>query len=247
MPDLNWNKITWDTYNWPARGEEWSEPWGGSESQWFGSLFPRLHRFLPARRILEIAPGYGRWSEFLIPACDEFIGIDLSSRCVDACRERFSKAKHAQFFSNNGYSLEAAQNESCDLVFSFDSLVHAELDVLASYIPEVLRKLTASGVAFLHHSNLLACASTIDMSHRRAANVSADAVADLVTRNGGKLIIQEVINWRGKSLIDCFSLFSRANGKRTAKSIRLENPLFMSEAALIKNFQSYYSALSFES
>jgi hypothetical protein len=27
--------------------------WGGSEPQWFGSLYPRLHRFLPARAILE--------------------------------------------------------------------------------------------------------------------------------------------------------------------------------------------------
>ena len=59
MPDLNWNKTVWgSTYGWQAGGEEWSETWGSSEAQWFGSIFPRLHRFLPARQILEIAPGW---------------------------------------------------------------------------------------------------------------------------------------------------------------------------------------------
>ena len=89
MPDLNWNQNLWGaTYDWPERGEEWSEGWGGSEAQWFGSIFPRLHRFLPASRILEIAPGFGRWSNFLIRGCDEYVGIDLSEKCIAACRER---------------------------------------------------------------------------------------------------------------------------------------------------------------
>ena len=70
MPELDWNKAVFDgNYDWRQGGEEWSAPWGGSEAQWFGSLYPRLHRLLPAGRILEIAPGFGRWTKFLIPAC----------------------------------------------------------------------------------------------------------------------------------------------------------------------------------
>ena len=108
VPDLNWNKTVWgSTYGWQAGGEEWSETWGSSEAQWFGSIFPRLHRFLPARRILEIAPGFGQWTKFLIPACDEFVGVDLSAKCVDACRKIFATAGHAQFISNDGCSLDA--------------------------------------------------------------------------------------------------------------------------------------------
>lgn len=154
MPDLDWNKTAWGSiYAWHDSGEEWSTAWGGSEAQWFGAIFPRLHRFLPARRILEIAPGFGRWTKYLIPVCDEFVCIDLSSKCVDACRDRFAAAGHAQFFVNDGHSLAEAKDESFDLVFSFDSLVHAEADVLTSYVPQVLRKLSPGGVAFLHHSN----------------------------------------------------------------------------------------------
>ena len=244
VPDVNWNKTVWGSiYAWPERGEEWSVAWGGSEAQWFGAIFPRLHRFLPAQRILEIAPGFGRWTKYLIPACDEFVGVDLSAKCIDACRDRFAAVKYAQFFTNDGRSLAAARDDRFDLIFSFDSLVHADYDVLASYVPEMLRKLSAGGVAFIHHSNLLAYGNTLGVQHGRALTVSADIVADLVKRSGGSVLIQEVVNWGGEHLIDCLTLFGRHDSYPSAKPIRLTNPLFMGESTLIKHFQSPYSTL----
>jgi SAM-dependent methyltransferase len=244
MPDLNWNKGVWGgSYGWPAGGEEWSQAWGGSEAQWFGSIFPRLHRFLPARRILEIAPGFGRWSKFLIPACDEFVGIDLSDKCTEGCREIFANAHHAEFYTNDGRSLSAAQGREFDLVFSFDSLVHAEQEVMASYIPEILKNLSSVGVAFLHHSNIHAYKNTIDNPHARGASISADVVADLIVSNGGAVLIQEVVNWGGEHLIDCLTLFSRRETYPFNKPVRLNNPVFMGEAKLIQSFQSHYSTL----
>ncbi len=245
MPDLNWNKTAWDSiYSWHDSGEEWSTAWGGSEAQWFGAIFPRLHRFLPAQRILEIAPGFGRWTKYLIPACDEFVGIDLSAKCVDACRDRFASVKHAQFLANDGYSLAAAKDESFDLIFSFDSLVHAEVDVLTSYVPQVLRKLSAGGVAFLHHSNLLAYGNKIGTPHGRARTVSGGTVAELIKRGDGTILIQEIVNWGGEHLIDCLTLFARRDSYPAAKPVHLQNPVFMGEATIIQNFQSPYSALS---
>jgi hypothetical protein len=46
------------------------------------------------------------------------------------------------------------ENGSIDFAFSFDSLVHAESDVMSSYAHELARVLKPGGVAFLHHSNL---------------------------------------------------------------------------------------------
>ncbi len=43
---------------------------------------------------------------------------------------------------------------SIDFVFSFDSLVHAEEDVIRSYLDQLGQKLRPDGVGFLHHSNL---------------------------------------------------------------------------------------------
>jgi len=50
-------------------------------------------------------------------------------------------------------SLAVAADRSIDLVFSFDSLVHAERDVIGGYLNEFARVLADDGVAFIHHSN----------------------------------------------------------------------------------------------
>jgi SAM-dependent methyltransferase len=247
MPGLDWNKQIWEeTYEWPDAGEEWSRVWGGSEAQWFGSLYPRLHRFLPADRILEIAPGYGRWTRFLIPACSSYLGVDLSSRCVDVCRSRFKEASQARFFENDGLSLACIPDASCDLIFSFDSLVHAELDVLQSYIPQMIKKLSANGVAFIHHSNLQDDGLPKDIyTHFRAGSVSRSIVADLIVQTGGGVIIQEAINWVGStSPIDCLTLFGRADRGRQGEPVYLFNTRFMEEAQSIASFQSPYSGLA---
>lgn len=39
--------------------------WGSSQQQWQRALLPRLRAFLPTQTILEIAPGFGRWTEHL--------------------------------------------------------------------------------------------------------------------------------------------------------------------------------------
>lgn len=243
MPDVNWNKAEWGaSYSWHDGGEEWSTHWNGSEAQWFGSIFPRVHRFLPAGRILEIAPGFGRWTKFLIPACDEYLGIDLNEKCIHACRERFATVKHARFLTNDGLSLAAAEDSSFDFIFSFDSLVHAEADVLRSYIPQVIQKLSPTGVAFLHHSNGLDC-DINPPPHGRGQTVSAGVVADLIRQNDGMVLIQEVVDWGCNHLIDCFSLLARRDAYPVPNGLKITNPAFMLEGQLIKNMQSPYSNL----
>ena len=56
---------------------------------WRGSVYLRIGRFLPAESMLEIAPGRGRVTEFLLPHCKAYIGIDLAPASVEACRKRF--------------------------------------------------------------------------------------------------------------------------------------------------------------
>jgi SAM-dependent methyltransferase len=245
MPDLAWNKRWWEEeYRWVTGGEEWSESWGGSEAQWFGSIYPRIHRLLPVDRVLEIAPGFGRWTKFLMPLTRrEYVGVDISSECVTRCRDIFRKVKRARFYTNDGLSLDMVRDATFDFVFSFDSLVHAEIDVLEAYVPQVLRKLRAGGAAFLHHANWLA-AGEADNPHGRAVSVTADNVRQLVERSGGVMLLQETINWGTNACIDCFSVFGRSDGHRAPDRIDIHNPHFMTEASIIRDVQSAYSRLA---
>jgi ubiquinone/menaquinone biosynthesis C-methylase UbiE len=102
---------------------------------------------LPARHILEIAHGHGRWTQFLADQCDALTLIELSAECLAVCRERFRERSHLRCHVNDGRSLRMVADRSIDFAFSFDSLVHVELPVLEAYLHELARVLTPDGVA----------------------------------------------------------------------------------------------------
>src|SRR5436190_1772119 len=121
---------------------------------WYGALLPRIHRFLPTTTVLEIAPGYGRWTQFLKDHCERLILVDLAENSIAHCRRRFAGSSQIEYHVNDGRSLAMIADESIDFAFSFDSLVHVESDVTEAYLRQLRRKLRPDGVGFIHHSNL---------------------------------------------------------------------------------------------
>ena len=85
------------SWDWSTGGEEWSTWWGGTPALWYAAILPRIHAFVPAGTILEIAPGYGRITAYLKDLADRLILVDLADTCIDACRKRFAgwAAKHS--------------------------------------------------------------------------------------------------------------------------------------------------------
>jgi SAM-dependent methyltransferase len=220
------NRARWGSKNWPAMEEKWSSHWGGPDYQWWGSIYPRVMACLPAHTILEIATGHGRWTQYLLRFCDRFVGVDLLESCAAACRERFSD-EHASFHANDGASL--AMVDEADFVFSFDSLVHAELDVMSAYVGEIARILSPGGAAFIHHSNLAGQqvgqeqvrqdgSRFLPLNRWRARSVNAELVAEQCEAHGLS-VRQEIIDWR-PGPIDCFSLISRSGPSERRVNIR---------------------------
>jgi SAM-dependent methyltransferase len=253
MGDVAQNLEVWnETWDWSQRGDEWSDWWGGTAAQWFGALLPRIHPYIPTGTILEIAPGYGRWTQYLKDLCDRLVVVDLAERCIDHCRERFASASNIEYHVNDGRSLAMVADESVDFVFSFDSLVHAEGDVLAAYLDQLGRKLKQHGVGFFHHSNAGAYPVLTNLALRtpdrfrrplikkgvlpdlyawRAKAVTAESFASQCEAVGLACVAQEKINWgRGIYLTDVLSIFTR-RGSRWERPKRIRrNPLFRWEA-----------------
>jgi len=246
---------------WDGWDEKWSEPWGGSEAQWFGTFYPRLRNFLTAGTVLEIAPGFGRWTRFLKDHCDRLIGIDVSERCVEACRERFGPSDRMTFVLNDGLSLDAVDDDTLDVAVSLDSLVHVEADVMQSYITQLARKLRPGGVAFLHHSNLGAYAyyqrlrkirgatrlgwatGVVERNLQwRAFSVSAATVRRFAADAGLGCVSQELVNWgTRRALIDCFTVLVR-DGSPSSPPAVVRNQAFMREAQRVKQLDAFYRA-----
>jgi ubiquinone/menaquinone biosynthesis C-methylase UbiE len=111
MPTLAQNLEMWnDQRNWADQGDVWSDQFGGTKALWWFVLYPRIHRFLPASAILEIAPGYGRWTQFLQHECESMIAVDITEKCIEHCKARFAGSNHIRFHVNDGSSLKVVRN-----------------------------------------------------------------------------------------------------------------------------------------
>ncbi len=262
MVDVNENKEIWNTkYDWKSRGDEWSSEWGGVKMQWSFSIYPRVHSLVPADTILEIAPGFGRWAQFLVPLCKNLVLVDLSEKCIQICKERFTNNSHISYHTNDGKSLDMIENNSIDFVFSFDSLVHVEEDVIESYLAQLAAKLKQDAVGFIHHSNLgaypnyfslvkgipgyrmkklLSKSRLIDDDHGRAITMTASKFQHYAEKAGLHCISQELVNWGGKRLIDCFSTFVKKGGSKFRPNKIVRNQNFMREALCIKSLSNLY-------
>jgi hypothetical protein len=239
-------------YDWREAGEEWSGPWGSSAAQWIGTIFPRIRDCLPVGAILEIAPGFGRWTHYLKDYCEELWAIDKSTECIEACRYRFSAEPHVHCVLNDGRSLSMIPDGSIDFVFSFDSFVHPDREIVEAYLRELAMKFKIGGKGFIHHSNFgeyvnslrerlpetlakpLIKAKILDWAHHRNPGMTAKLFRDLCVQNGLHCVTQELVNWRGRRLIDCLSLLERSDSAHQTPTKVIRNPNFMREAARIR-------------
>jgi SAM-dependent methyltransferase len=253
MVSVDENKALWNRdYGWPQAGDEWSGAWGSPRAQWLGCILPRIFPFVKGR-ILEIAPGRGRWTQFLQAHCTSLIGIDLAPSCIEQCKQRFREHANLEFQLNDGLTLPMVGDASIDFAFSFDSLVHAEADAVSSYVRELARVLKPGAVAFIHHSNLAAVRRSLwDKlkrrisgipfdQHTRASTMSAAKMRAFLSQSRMSCLQQELIPWGNgwPVLIDCLSTIVNSPGK---ECVIVENHRFMEEAAAIKRISPYISS-----
>lgn len=265
MPAIEDNRAVWTgDWDWSGEGDEWSEWWGGTAAMWFGALLPRIHAFVPARRILEIAPGYGRWTHFLKDLADRLVVVDLAENCIEQCKLRFIEAANIEYHVNDGRSLDMVADQSIDFAFSFDSLVHADADVVGNYLSQLADKLTPDGVGFIHHSNAGSYRLLADLARRtprrlfgpllqrgllfdlpawRDETGTAELFVEQCERADLSCFAQEKITWqRGYYLIDTLSMFTPRGSRWERPRVVLRNPLFRREA---RRMASVYACTSF--
>ncbi len=262
MPTLEENKRLWnELYHWNDSGNEWSAAWGGPSFQWIVTILPRIQRFLPATTLLEIGCGFGRWTDFLKDHCERLIAVDLSEQCIQACRRRFAGREHMHFHLTDGRSLRDVPAGSVDLVFSFDSLVHADPTVLDAYLAQLRDLLKPDGAAFLHHSNLGEYRGVLDKIrsvenleqelaglgcwdadlHLRDPGPSAQWLAHRAQAHGLRCITQEKVPWGlGHLFIDCFSTLVRAESRYVRENHVFRNTAFAQEMAHARRLSEHY-------
>jgi len=151
LPGLNsatLNRHIWNSWDWSAQGDEWS-----SSPEWKESVIRSvLEPNIPAGcSILEIGPGAGRWTVPLLERARDYIGVDISSTCIEHCRQRFAAEPRARFFVGSGRDLGDVATGSIDAIWSFDVFVHINAAEIAGYLNDFVRVLRPGGIAVIHH------------------------------------------------------------------------------------------------
>ena len=196
--------------NWEIDGHEWSKSFGTTEELWNNEIFDKIKEFR-GKKILEIAPGFGRITQFLSILAGELIVVDLNPLCIEKTR---TKLKHhvLAYFVNDGKSIPKVRDNSQDLVFSFDSFVHMHANVTEEYVKEIYRVLKPGGQAFIHHSWLYGGSEESTYNVAGRANMSPEQFKNFVEDNNMEIVSQNVIQfeplglWNGK---DCIRIFKK--------------------------------------
>ena len=134
------NLRMWDeSYEWPQDGDEWQGQaalCGVPYDEWKASLVAHLidPHVGPESTVLEIAPGRGRWSEYLVRRAAHVTLVDLSPSCLAHCRERFRGFANVDYALTAGDALPAEAEGRIDFVWSYDAFVHMHPEVVAAYL-----------------------------------------------------------------------------------------------------------------
>jgi len=196
--------------NWTIDGHEWSKSFGTTEELWNNEIFDKIKEFR-GKKILEIAPGFGRITQFLSILAGELIIVDLNPLCIEKTR---AKLKHhvLAYFVNDGKSIPKVRDNSQDLVFSFDSFVHMHANVTEEYVKEIYRVLKPGGQSFIHHSWLYGGSDESVNNVAGRANMSPEQFKIFVENNNMEIVSQNIIqfeplnSWNGT---DCISMFRK--------------------------------------
>jgi ubiquinone/menaquinone biosynthesis C-methylase UbiE len=158
MASISSNRDTYDNpRTWKQRGDSWTfhaEACGQPYETWKHSLVENfLVPFLGTDvDVLEVGPGFGRWTEFMVGHTHSLTLVDVSSTCIDACRQRFgAHLLDESFVVNDGRSLPV-KDSSLDLVWSFGAFVHMDEPEFTAYLAECQRTLRPGGRFVIHHT-----------------------------------------------------------------------------------------------
>jgi SAM-dependent methyltransferase len=105
----------------------------------------------PHRTGVEIGPGGGRWTRFLI-GFERLYVVDYHQELLDELRKTVD-LPNMVFIKNNGTDFPSVPDTSIDFLFSFGTFVHLDRPVIEAYLANIGRILKKDGNAVVHYSD----------------------------------------------------------------------------------------------
>jgi SAM-dependent methyltransferase len=105
----------------------------------------------PAQAALEIGPGGGRWTRYLLSFGKLYV-VDYHPELLQQLRSNFEEP-NMTFIRNKGTDFPDVPEESVDFVFSFGCFVHLDANLIDAYLRNIRHILKQGGNAVIHYSD----------------------------------------------------------------------------------------------
>jgi cyclopropane fatty-acyl-phospholipid synthase-like methyltransferase len=101
--------------------------------------------------VLEIGPGGGRWTRYMLKARLIYV-VDYHQELLDELARSFG-VDGLTMIRNNGSDFPGVRPASVDFLFSFGCFVHLDFDIIDSYLRNMARVLKPDAIAVLQYSD----------------------------------------------------------------------------------------------
>ncbi len=135
----------------PVYGLAWGDPEHVPPLRWIRDRFV-LPFVNPAHAAVEIGPGGGRWTRYLLGFGTLHL-VDYHAEILAEARRVFARHPHLRFITNNGHDFPGIAEHSVDYVFSFGTFVHLDLPIIVAYVQALGRILKPTANVVLQYSD----------------------------------------------------------------------------------------------
>jgi hypothetical protein len=180
------------------------------DEQWQTVIKPILAQFpIDYTRSIDFAAGYGRNTRKLLEAgAGHVTMVDVNPECVAHLETHFPRDRTSVVL-NDGAGLTGLDTSSFTFLYTFDAMVHFDLEIVISYIPEFARVLEPDAHAFVHHSNYTANPGADFRQNPHWRNfMSAAIFKHIAVRSGFDVVHQQILSW-GEPDNDCITVLKR--------------------------------------
>jgi SAM-dependent methyltransferase len=180
------------------------------DQQWQDLISPVLRKYpIDYSKTIDFAAGYGRNTRKLLEhGAAHVTMIDVNPACIAHVRATFPPDKTTAML-NDGFDLSALETGAFTFLYTFDAMVHFDLEIVLSYIPEFARVLRPGAYAFVHHSNYTANPGGDFRENPHWRNfMSAGIFKHVAARSGFEVLGQTIFNW-GEPDNDCITVLLR--------------------------------------
>ncbi len=131
-------------------GAQWGDPGDGKR----GAVRDWVRENVPGRRVMEIGHGGGRWTrQYIGWGPLELVLVDGTPAAKTATEVQIKGPviQPTYHVSRTGHVPQVA-DEGIDYVFSFDSFIHFDRELVETYVKTIARVLHPDGVATIHYA-----------------------------------------------------------------------------------------------